>query len=1606
MQYPRADRDDQPGLFRDAEEVDRLEETVFGMLPPNECLDTDHLRAGEGDDRLVVHAELFPHERAAQRALDLETTNGPIAHRLVEQLDAPPSQLLGREHGYVRVAQEPGRRVVLAFRDDRPDARIEEDLVGVQRERLIEHTAQAPGERDHVLGARDVVADDRQLVAAEARQPVAGPQHSGEPPGNRGEQLIAGFVAEAVVDDLEVVEIEDHQADAIAPGCRERDLQPLDQHHPIRQLRQRIVPGPVRQLGFDPAMLAHVVRGADELLADPVVVDERRDVDGDATRRGGSAPLRLERDGTLLARGLGERTYVSDERVRGYRVPQVAGDVVLSDELAVSGVRVDEPEHVVAVDRDRERGVGKQVEKRRVRNARIHTGSDRDVGCRGHVGYLGHRHERRRAPRSVVIPTARLPPCHVVLPRFTSIVGTAAADLNAKPPNSGPGDRCRGRYRDRMTCPACGAPVPEGARFCSECGQRLVATADERRLATVLMADLVDFTALAAASDPEQVKRLVDACFEALVNDIVDFGGRLDKIVGDEIVALFGAPVAHEDDAERGVRAALRMHETLTALAPDLGIRVQMRVGLNTGEVLVGAMRAGGDPTVMGDVVNTAQRLQKLAAPGQVIVGPATFNATRASIRYEALGPQGLRGREEPVDAYRAIDAPEPPGRRRVREQAPLLGRDAEVATLDHIIAMAAHKRRAHLVLLSGEAGVGKSRLASELGIRAARDLDAEVMTGQCVPYGNANVFVALAEALRRAFDTDEATYDDFRARVLTRVSKALDLPPEAAECDRMVEGLLYLMDGVTRPGVDPTRARDDALRSTIAFLEALTSSGPVVLTLSDLHWASDEALDLCNRMLARLHDHPFVLVATTRPGLEERWTPAPGRHNEVALHLDPLDRESTAELVRALFCGEADDETVEFLLERSGGNPFFVEELVAFVQESRDSERLHELPATLHGLVAARLDALDPAERSLLEDCAIVGDNGPIAAVLALAARADARRMLDALAERDFLVIEHDDFHFKSELIREIAYGTLTKAERARRHAVVAPVLAARGEHAVDQTAHHLATAAELVDELGVVDGVPLDIRAQAIDALMLAAERDESVESWLVAESHHDRALLLLSSDNTPARRTALLGRARARVHRRVLDDARDDTLTALAAAREAGDRRGEAVALSLLGEGEAAIGAYDVAEETFGEALAIWRELDDETGAADVLRGLGMTHLFRGDLAQAERFVSEALGSFRSSGNQRGAAWALQNLAWISFSHGNVPRAEQRLEESADLFGKLGDWGGLSWAYGLLAFVRYNQGRLDEAAAIAEHISIEGRETGNRWAVGMMDVLLANVALWNGRTRECAQLGNDAIRLFQDVGDRWGEVMATSAVVRAHAELGHDAEYESVLERYREVAESMPDEGMRQLPQLVEASVELQRGHAAEAERVLAGCEPDDQNDLGASDTFAALGLARLQLGDAMGAIEVLERVYMLAQDDGPKLGIGCRLALAYAVAHRCDDARAVLEELNERSGGTYSDRMIALWAESLVHVQTGLGDGRGSVDAAHAIATATDARLEHAIAALARAYVLRALGDAEADAAHDDAERQLDSLHITGEGWRRVFDLALDGVPERA
>ena len=495
---------------------------------------------------------------------------------------------------------------------------------------------------------------------------------------------------------------------------------------------------------------------------------------------------------------------------------------------------------------------------------------------------------------------------------------------------------------------------------------------DERRIVTVLFADLVGFTEFSEGIDPEAVKAVVDEWFAALSTDVAAYGGQVDKIVGDALLALFGAPIAHEDDAERAVRCALRMQHSLADGHGEEG-QPTLRIAVNTGEVLVGALRAGGDYTAMGDVVNTASRLQAVAEPGWVVVGPETHATTAHAIQYEALGEQTVRGRTEPVAAWRAVAASAPPGTRQ-RARTPLVGRDAEVGLLRSIVDIALVRRRAHLVLVSGGAGVGKSRLVSEVARHASEEHDAKVLTGRCVPYGE-DVWWPIAETIRAVCQIPaNASHDTARGRVYEAVAQATGHEVDAPEVARVGRGLLYLLGYAAELGdVDPARARDDALRSGQALFGHLADKAPTVLVLSDLHWADGVVLDLIDRLLGALRATPFVLLATARPDLEERWRPEVGRHNLSVLNLEPLDRAAVATLVSELLGADASPELTALLHERSGGNPFFIEELAALLRESEPAALASgRLPATLQGLVTARLDGLGPEERDVIADCAV----------------------------------------------------------------------------------------------------------------------------------------------------------------------------------------------------------------------------------------------------------------------------------------------------------------------------------------------------------------------------------------------------------------------------------------------------------------------------------------------------------------------------------------------------------------------------------------------------------------------------------------------------------
>ena len=330
---------------------------------------------------------------------------------------------------------------------------------------------------------------------------------------------------------------------------------------------------------------------------------------------------------------------------------------------------------------------------------------------------------------------------------------------------------------------------------------------------TILFADLVGFTALAERKDPEQVKALVDNLFERLVADVTSFGGRVDKILGDAIVALFGAPVAHEDDAERAVRASLRMQRTFAEQVADLEVPMQMRIGVNTGEVLVGALRAGGDYTAMGDVVNTASRLQTVAPPGGVLVGPATHAATEDAVAYESVGDAEVRGREERVATWLAIEPLTLPGHRRRALKIPLVGRELERSLLLHTIRIAHSQRRAVLAVVEGDGGVGKTRLVKEV-LGELEEAGGTVLVGACVPYGEANRWWPMASALAPLLDVDLAqTAPDLRIRLGHRLASLIGPAPDHEHrdaLDRRAAAPLRtaVAAGRDRPGADATGAR------------------------------------------------------------------------------------------------------------------------------------------------------------------------------------------------------------------------------------------------------------------------------------------------------------------------------------------------------------------------------------------------------------------------------------------------------------------------------------------------------------------------------------------------------------------------------------------------------------------------------------------------------------------------------------------------------------------------------------------------------------------------------------------------------------------------------
>ena len=1123
-------------------------------------------------------------------------------------------------------------------------------------------------------------------------------------------------------------------------------------------------------------------------------------------------------------------------------------------------------------------------------------------------------------------------------------------------------------------------------------------------MVTALFADIAGFTALAEHMDPEGVKHLVDRAFERLAQDITLFGGVVDKVLGDGIIALFGAPVAHEDDAERAVRAALRMHQTLDSLSSELVPKLQMRIGVNTGEVLVGTTTASGDYTAMGDVMNSASRLQELATPGDTLVGEATRAATVEAIAYRSVGSLPARGREAPIQAWVAIQAIRPPGVHRQHGDV-FVGRRHELDLLAAQARMAVDGRRAQLSVVFGEAGMGKTRLVNEAAATMATRSGARVIEGRCLPYGEANVWWPVADLVRSLFDLpDELTPAEaenaLRAALTEHLVDGFD-----GSIDRYTTALLHAL-GYETPlrGGDRQRNRSEVILAFTTVLEAELAERPVVIVLSDMHWAAEVVWELVDHVLTELARSRLILLTTARSTEHDRLPS--GRHGLSAIQLGPLDDRASLELLGQVGI-DLPDQLAAQLVDRSGGNPFFLEELAELVVKDGnvaddDSDEYSiepaELPATLRGIIAARLDALDAGERVLLEDAAVLGRSGPIDGLATLARQAHGIETIDvplaALMEKDLLETSGTRYRFVSNLVRDVAYGRLTKTLRAQQHYNIAryldeqqPVSEARNSMVV-AIAEHYRAAAHLCAELPEIAGVDrADAISRALFWLEQAGERALDVGAPRDAARWFEFGIDLAEDDCSMA--TFLFGRARALAELHEIVGARAD----LERLESFVDLDPVMVARVVLTQGEVdrKAGDLDRAAARLREAADRMAVLDVPDQQALALRLLGMTEMVRADDSLARQALDGSRTVAMEAGDRRAEAWALQSLAWHAFRRGRVLEASSLADEAIDIFDELNDQGGLVWSQGVLAWVAFHTGDWEQARVLIDMVLPETQRRGDPWAEAITLNLDASLQLWTGRSQAAFDLAQQARTVAERLDDSTLAVESRAIEGQALIALGRIDEGVELLDEAFSLAEAAEDPESRRVAVVTNCASSARLGEAERAIRWAARYEGlhDDPSVVGEADLIVSLALAMLQRG---AVDEAASQLLWVEASDADQFGNFA--AAVGALVSAAQGETDVAQRLIDRTlvgPSTYLDRIFALLARATVRFQ--LGDDGGceqALDDARTLIADTDDQPARMLIRLATAVCGRA--------ALADSDRRARRAGLDPAGWLRAFRLA--------
>jgi class 3 adenylate cyclase/tetratricopeptide (TPR) repeat protein len=802
-------------------------------------------------------------------------------------------------------------------------------------------------------------------------------------------------------------------------------------------------------------------------------------------------------------------------------------------------------------------------------------------------------------------------------------------------------------------CPKCGASNAPGVKFCGECGTDLRvpgaanshadAPTAERRLVSILFADLVGFTTLAESRDAEAVRELLGRYFEAATQIIGSYGGTVEKFIGDAVMAVWGAPTAFEDDAERAVRSALDLVSAVEAIGQEVGAELQVRAGVLTGEaaVTIGATNQG---MVAGDLVNTASRLQSVAPPGTVLVSESTMQAASGAVAFEPAGDQLLKGREAPVPAYRALRVVARRGGAGRNEQleAPFVGRGPELRMLKDFHVATGAERRPRLVSIIGQGGIGKSRLVWEF--QKYLDGVTEVVywhQGRSPAYGEGISFWALAEMVRgRAGISDSDEPAEARTKLAASLAEWVTDETER----RWIEPRMHQLLGIDANEAAERPDRESLYAAWRVFFERVADKGVVVLVFEDLQWADDGLLDFIDHILEWSRDRPIYILSLARPELLDRrsdW--GAGRRNFTSLVLEPLEPELMRELLDGLVPG-LPAPVIDRVLERAEGIPLYAVETVRMLLSEglvvlengvhRPVGDLSELsvPASLHALIASRLDGLDPADRALLQAAAVIGKTFRVEALAAVSGQAsdEVAERLRGLVRREMLTLEVDPrspeqglYGFVQGLIREVAYGTLAKRDRRRLHIAAARYFEALEDEGIaGALAEHYVAAYKAQPEGPEGDAVA----AQARVALRGAAERARSLGSFVQATRFLEMALEVTTD---PGEELQLhIAAADAGLFAGMVEEPIAHMTRALELARERGDRREILAAvgwyaLALSGHGQIAEGAA-----VLEPAREEYRDLIDTQEYVKLCSELARSYLLLGRPAEAMAVVDDIL------------------------------------------------------------------------------------------------------------------------------------------------------------------------------------------------------------------------------------------------------------------------------------------------------------------------------------------------------------------------------------------